>query len=132
MKTPLHQTPENQTDDGSGAKESPTNFSMNRLNDSISSGSNDRKRRLSFSSSPSNDNEKVSIVRAAGTFFPQNCENDIESSPPSNLRRKSKDSADYSKKCSVSNCSQSNDAHIHCDDCSEVCVNQFIIDKLHN
>lgn len=124
LKTPINQTPENHTDE-SGSKESPTNFSVQRLNDSTGSGSNDRKRRLSFSSSPSNDTEKVSIVRAAGTFFPQNCDNDAESSPPSSLRRKSKDSVDYPKKCSVSNCSQSNDAHIHCDDCSEVCFQFF-------
>lgn len=129
-KTPLNQTPENQGDENSALKESPSNFSMLRLSDSGSviggcgnvSGNSDRKRRLSFSSSPSNDNEKLSIVRAAGTFFPQNCDNDSESSPPISSRRKSKDSVDYSKKCRISNCTQQNDSHVHCDDCSEVCI----------
>ncbi|XP_055317113.1 uncharacterized protein LOC129576294 isoform X2 [Sitodiplosis mosellana] len=119
-KTPLNRTPENHGDESSASKESPSNFSIHRLNDSGGSGSSDRKRRLSFSSSQSNDNEKVSIVRAAGTFFPQNCDNDSESSPPLSSRRKSKESVDYSKKCSISNCNQPNDSHVHCDDCSEV------------
>ncbi|XP_031640146.1 uncharacterized protein LOC116352044 isoform X2 [Contarinia nasturtii] len=123
-KTPLNQSPENHGDESSASKESPTNFSVHRLSDSggsgCGSGSSDRKRRLSFSSSPSTDNEKVSIVRAAGTFFPQNCDNDSESSPPACLRRKSKESVDYVKKCSFSHCNQSNESHVHCDDCSEV------------
>lgn len=123
MKTPMNQTPENHVDDGSSAsKESPSNFSLHRLSDSGGSGTsnNDRKRRLSFSSSPSNDTEKVSIVRAAGTFFPQNCDNDSDASPPSSSRRKSKESVEYLKKCSIAGCNQSNDSHVHCDDCSEV------------
>lgn len=124
LKTPMNQTPENhQADDGSSAsKESPSNFSMQRLSDSGGSSNSDRKRRLSFSSTPSTESEKVSIVRAAGTFFPQNCDNDSESSPPASSRRKSKESVDYSKKCSAAGCNQSNDSHVHCDDCSEVCI----------
>lgn len=120
VKTPINHTPENQGDESSASKESPSNFTVQRLSDSGASSNSDRKRRLSFSSSPSNDNEKVSIVRAAGTFFPQNCDNDSESSPPSSSRRKSKESVDFTRKCSVSNCNQSNDSHVHCDDCSEV------------
>lgn len=120
VKTPINQTPENHGDESSASKESPSNFSIHRLSDSGGSSNSDRKRRLSFSSSPSNDNEKVSIVRAAGTFFPQNCDNDSESSLPSSSRRKSKESVDYSKKCSIANCHQPNDVHVHCDDCSEV------------
>lgn len=119
----MNQTPENHADDGSiASKESPPNFSVHRLSDSGGSGNSnsDRKRRLSFSSSPSNDTEKVSIVRAAGTFFPQNCDNDSDASPPSSSRRKSKESVEYLKKCSIAGCNQSNDSHLHCDDCSEV------------
>lgn len=127
VKTPMTQTPDNRADDGSASKESPSNFTLHRLSDSGGSSNSDRKRRLSFSSSPSNDSEKVSIVRAAGTFFPQNCDNDSESSPPASSRRKSKDSADYSKKCSVAGCNQSNDSHVHCDDCSEVGITNFFL-----
>lgn len=125
----MNQTPENHGEESSASKESP-NFSMHRLSDSGGSGNSDRKRRLSFSSSQSNENEKVSIVRAAGTFFPQNCDNDSESSPPSSSRRKSKESVDYTKKCLISNCNQPSDSHIHCEDCSE--VNTLLISTIHN
>lgn len=96
MKMAMNQTPENAKDEGSTSKDLPANFSIRS-----SESSYDRKRRLSFSSSSPND-EKVSIVRAAGTFFPQNCDNDGESSPSSSLRRKSKESVDYSKKSNTS------------------------------
>lgn len=132
VKTPMQQTPpENHMDDGGSgsSKEASANFQpLNRLTDSGSICNNERKRRLSFSSSTSTEPEKVSIVRAAGTFFPQNCnDNESDTSPPPQLppppttRRKSKESVDYSKKCFVVGCNEANDSsHVHCDDCSEV------------
>lgn len=135
-KTPMQQiSPENHTDDGGSAssKEASVSFtSHNRLNDSGGSTNNERKRRLSFSSSTSTEPEKVSIVRAAGTFFPQNCnDNESDTSPPpvlasssltSSAQLKSKEeNMDYPRKCCVTGCNDSNDsAHMHCDDCSEV------------
>lgn len=130
----MHQTPpENHADEVGSSKEVSASFpSHNRLNDSGGSLNNERKRRLSFSSSTSTEPEKVSIVRAAGTFFPQNCNaNESETSsppqvqppppPPPTIRRKSKESVDYSKKCCVAGCNEANDsAHLHCDDCTEV------------
>lgn len=133
-------SPENHTDDGGSggsSKDASVNFPLhNRLNDSGAAGAtnNERKRRLSFSSTTSTEPEKVSIVRAAGTFFPKNCnDNDSETSSPSQVqqpqpppqpitRRKSKESVDYSKKCCVVGCNETNDSsHVHCDDCTEVC-----------
>lgn len=107
--------------DGSATKDSQSGSSNN---------SSERKRRLSFSVSPSNDSEKVSIVRAAGTFFPQNCEDEVDSSP-TDVRRKSKESntsdisTTTSKKCHIPYCNQANDSHIHCVDCSEVCISSI-------
>lgn len=107
-------------------KESPSsnafvqNLSLNLLNTSSGSSGSERKRRLSFSSSPSSEtNEKVSIVRAAGTFFPRNCDDEDEQQSPSNSQRKSKDS-NASKKCQLALCSQPNDSHVHCNECNEV------------
>lgn len=126
MKTPNHnQSADIQPDGNTSSKESTSpQFLSNRLSDSSGSSTNDRKRRLSFSTSPSNDADKVSIVRAAGTFFPQNCGDENETSIS---RRKSKESStasDYSmnpsKKCKASTCNQSNENHFHCDECSEV------------
>lgn len=127
MKSPNHnQSAESQPDGNSSSKEStPPQLLSNRLSDSSGSSTNDRKRRLSFSTSPSNDTDKVSIVRAAGTFFPQNCGDENETSVS---RRKSKENSttsDYSinpsKKCKTSACNnQSNENHYHCDECSEV------------
>lgn len=130
----MQQTPpENHVDDGGSSKEPSASFlSHNRLNDSGGSSNNERKRRLSFSSSTSTEPEKMSIVRAAGTFFPQNCnDNESETSsppqvqppppPPPTVRHKSKESVDYSKKCCVAGCNEANDSsHLHCDDCTEV------------
>lgn len=123
VKTPTNKTYENNADEGmSASKDSSFGFSVHRVSDSGGSGSSnsDRKRRLSFSLSPSNDTEKVSVVRAAGTFFPQNCDNNCDASSTSGTRRKSRDSAEYLKKCSNTECEQPNDSHVHCHDCSEV------------
>lgn len=118
LKSPNNQTtPENVHLDGSASK------------DSCASNNNgsERKRRLSFSSSPSNDSEKVSIVRAAGTFFPQNCDDDLDSSASSG-RNKSKNASlselpmPAAEKCCVSMCSLATDSHVHCGECSEVCI----------
>lgn len=144
VKTPLQQqtSPENHTDDGGSgsSKEASTNFVSHnhRLGDSGgSSTNNERKRRLSFSSTTSTEPEKVSIVRAAGTFFPQNCndnESDTSTSPaqasssslpsPSTAQNlKPKETMDCLRKCCVTGCNESTDsAHMHCDDCSEVCT----------
>lgn len=130
MKTPRQQTsPDNHTDDGGSTKDASASVvPHNQLKDFSGNTNSERKRRLSFSSSTSTEPEKVSIVRAAGTFFPQNC-NDYDSNtsppPPSSssplvpTRRKSKE---YSKNCcAVAGCGDANDSsHIHCDDCSEV------------
>lgn len=132
VKTPTQQTsPENHTDDGGSgsSKEASSSFAPhNRLSDSGggSHSNSERKRRLSFSSSTSTEPEKVSIVRAAGTFFPQNC-NDNENDATTSLlaqpttRRKSKENTDYLKKCGVAGCNEVSDSsHVHCDHCSEV------------
>lgn len=132
LKSPTNQiSPENAHLDGSASKDSCT---------SNNNGS-DRKRRLSFSSSPSNDSEKVSIVRAAGTFFPQNCDDDLDSSASSG-RNKSKNVSSSelampaAKKCRVSMCSHATDSHVHCGECSEVCIYyllyKFCTEKIKN
>lgn len=81
-------------------------------------GANDRKRKLSFSSTQSSENDKVSVVRAAGTFFPQNCNDD----PPLALKKDETKSVDAGKrKCSVdSSTIESTNSHLHCDVCNEV------------
>lgn len=126
LRTPNHQqSNENQPDGNSSSKESISpQFTSNRLSDSSGSTNNDRKRRLSFTTPPSNETDKVSIVRAAGTFFPQNCDDDNETPV---LRRKSKESSSasdfsitVSKKCNVTTCNQPNGNHVHCDECPEV------------
>lgn len=128
LKTPNHnQSNDNQTDGNSSSKESSSpQFSVNRLSDSSGgSGINDRKRRLSFSTSPSTEADKVSIVRAAGTFFPENCGDEGEMLP---TRRKSKENANVSdfsvnaiKKANAIHLNQSNGNQFQCDECSEVC-----------
>lgn len=58
----------------------------------------ERKRKLSFSSTQSNENDKVSVVRAAGTFFPQNCNDE----PTLMLKKDEPKSGDTGKsKCPV-------------------------------
>lgn len=97
------------------------------LNNSNGSNSDDSetKSRLSFLSSPASANEKVSIVRAAGTFFPRNGddENEIDGNI-SNLKRKYKE-VDASKKCQVPNCKEMSVQHLHCDECDK--VKKFLI-----
>lgn len=103
------------------------NYSLNRSHENgsnesvVSTVTIERKRKLSFSSSPPSDNEKISVVRAAGTFFPQNC----EESPPSLLKKSKIDVDDKDltvtrKKCEIPACTQNNDFHLHCDHCEEV------------
>lgn len=119
LKSPSNQTtPENVHIDGSASKDSCGSTNNN---------GSDRKRRLSFSSSPSNDSEKVSIVRAAGTFFPQNCDDDLDSSTSSGRAKSKNTSASElivptatAKKCRIAACNLSNDVHVHCAECPEV------------
>lgn len=78
---------------------------------------NERKRKLSFSSTQSSENDKVSVVRAAGTFFPQNCNDE----PPLALKREEIKSVDAAKrKCLIDSCPiESPNNHLHCDICNE-------------
>lgn len=96
-----------------------TSDTSDGLNESRNdSGANDRKRKLSFSSTQSNENDKVSVVRAAGTFFPQNCNDD----PPLSLIKDEVRKFDNGKhKCPVEGCTMDTiNAHFHCDACNEV------------
>lgn len=131
LRTPNHQhSIDNQTDCNSSSKDSisPQHLTSNRLSNSSGSSTNERKRRLSFSTStsPSNDTDKVSIVRAAGTFFPQNCDDENESSIARRKSKESSNASDYSvqpaKRCHIENCKQINVNHLHCDECSEVSI----------
>lgn len=105
------------------------NYALNRshntsdTSDSINESrnetcANDRKRKLSFSSTQSSENEKVSVVRAAGTFFPQNCNDEA----PMAFKKDETKSADVGKrKCSIDSCTIETMAnHLHCGICNEV------------
>lgn len=121
LKSPSNQTtPEMVHIDGSASKDSYSSTTNNN--------GSDRKRRLSFASSP-NDSDKVSIVRAAGTFYPQNCDDDLDSSTSSGRAKSKNTSASEvtvrvagAKKCRLAACHQPIDGHVHCAECPEVCT----------